>query len=132
MDLIFCFSIIFIAFFHLLIYLFIEHKWRKTINQKISSLVLIVEGFAERTADEREEIHEQKLQVIKGMKKSSVSLRLAPAPKTIFHPSVILYTCSQSNSDGSVSATRVRLAFSIWYDTLMYNCFNDWSQSKLA
>ena len=39
----------------------------------------------------------------------------------------ISYSCSQSNSDGSV---RVRLATSIWYDTLMENCFKDWSQSK--
>ena len=29
-------------------------------------------------------------------------LRLAPVLKTIFHQSVISYTCSQSNSDGSV------------------------------
>ena len=39
----------------------------------------------------------------------------------------ISYTCSQSNSDDSI---RVRLATSICYDTLMKNCFKDWSQSK--
>ena len=42
-------------------------------------------------------------------------------------PLNILYTCSQSNSGGSV---RVRLATSISYDTLMKNCFKDWSQSR--
>ena len=56
--------------------------------------------------------------------------RLAPVLKTIFHQCVISYTYSQFNSGGSVlRATRVRLATSIWYDTLMKNCFKDWSQS---
>ena len=41
--------------------------------------------------------------------------------------------CSQSYSDGSVlnRAIRVRLATSIWYGTLMKNCFKDWSQSTI-
>ena len=57
--------------------------------------------------------------------------RLAPALKTIFHQCVMSSTCSQSNSDGSVlRAIRVRLATSIYYDTLMKNCFKDWSQSR--
>ena len=44
-----------------------------------------------------------------------VHIRLAPVLKTIFHQCVILYTCSQSYSDGSVlnRAIRVRLATSI-------------------
>ena len=41
--------------------------------------------------------------------------RLAPVFKTIFHQYVISYTCSQSNSDGSV---------------LRQICFKDWSQSS--
>ena len=59
----------------------------------------------------------------------SVKVRLAPVLKTIFHQCVKSYTCSQSNSDGSVlnilvasltlmalfynRAIRVRLATSI-------------------
>ena len=41
--------------------------------------------------------------------------RLAPVLITIFHQCVISYTCSQSNSDGSVfyRIIRVRLATSI-------------------
>ena len=41
--------------------------------------------------------------------------RLAPVLKTIFHQCVISYTCSQSNSGGSVlnRAIRDRLAISI-------------------
>ena len=58
-------------------------------------------------------------------------VRLAPVIKTIFRQYVISYTCSQSNSDGSVlnRAIRVRLAISISFDTLVKNCFKDWSQS---
>ena len=59
--------------------------------------------------------------------------RLALVLKTFFfHKCVILYTCSQSNSGGSVlnRAIRVRLATSVWYDTLMKNCFKYWSQSS--
>ena len=40
-------------------------------------------------------------------------VRLAPVIKTIFHQCVISYTCSQSNSDGSVlRASSVRLVTS--------------------
>ena len=59
----------------------------------------------------------------------SVDPRLAPVLQTIFHQCVILYTCSQSYSDGSI---RVSLATSIRYDTLMKHCFKDWSQSSLT
>ena len=34
-----------------------------------------------------------------------MAIRLAPVLKTIFHQCVILYTCSQSYSDGSVLRT---------------------------
>ena len=43
--------------------------------------------------------------------------------KKTTHQCVISYTCSKSNSDGSVlRAIRVRLATIIWYDTLVKNC----------
>ena len=51
--------------------------------------------------------------------------RLAPVLKTIFHQCVISYTCSQSNSDGSVW-------LQVYDDTLMKNCFKDWSQSSFC
>ena len=54
--------------------------------------------------------------------------RLAPVLKTIFHQCFISYTCSQSNSDGSVLKLAT-LATRIWYDTLMKICFKDWSKS---
>ena len=38
-----------------------------------------------------------------------IRIRLAPVLKTIFHQCVILYTCSQSNSDGSVLWTGTTL-----------------------
>ena len=96
-----------------------------------------------------------KTQTRKQSKSNQLTLlpRLAPVLKTIFHQCVISYTCSQSNSDGSVlifinvsyhilvaslilmalfynRAIRVRLATSIWYDTLTKSCFKDWSQSN--
>ena len=56
--------------------------------------------------------------------------RLASVLKTMFHQCVISYTCSPSNSGGSFyRAIRVRLPTSIWYETLIKNCFKDWSQS---
>ena len=60
--------------------------------------------------------------------KTTRKARLAQVLKTIFHQCVISYTCSQSNFVLN-RAIRVRLATSISYDTLMKNCFKDWSQS---
>ena len=54
--------------------------------------------------------------------------RLAPVLKTIFHQCVISYTCSQSNSDGSVLSSELDW-LQVYDDTLMKNCFKDWSQS---
>ena len=57
--------------------------------------------------------------------------RLAPALQTIFHQCVISYTCSQSNSDGSVKTEPSELDWLKVYDMthLMKYCFKDWSQS---
>ena len=58
----------------------------------------------------------------------SVSDRLAPVLKTIFHQCVISYTYSQSNSDGSVLKTEP-LDLN-WLQENVKNCFKDWSQSR--
>ena len=52
--------------------------------------------------------------------RSILTDRLAPVHKTSFHILVASLT---------LRAIRVRLATSIWYDTLMKNCFKGWSQS---
>ena len=51
--------------------------------------------------------HSQLLQLLaqqskKGCKDQELTHRLAPVLKTIFHQCFISYTCSQTNSDGSV------------------------------
>ena len=56
--------------------------------------------------------------------------RLAPVLKTIFINVSYILVASLTLMALFNRATRVRLATSIWYDTLMKNCFKDWSQSR--
>ena len=61
--------------------------------------------------------------------KDYTSPRQAPVLKTIFINVSYNILVASLTLMALFRAIRVRLATSIWYDTLIKNCFKDWSQS---